>query len=63
MDAIYATFVEALQAKPSTGVVWETFPDFRIYLTDPFGDAPAFNVLYSYDTEHIYLHAITTAKL
>ncbi len=63
MDDIYAAMIEVLQERPATGVVaMETFRDFRIYLTDPVGDSPAFNVMYSFDVDNIYLHAITSVK-
>ncbi|MBL8118776.1 MAG: hypothetical protein JNJ78_14685 [Anaerolineae bacterium] len=63
MGVIYAAMIEVLQERPTSGVVaMETFPDFRIYLTDPVDDTPAFNVMYSYDVNNIYLHAITTVK-
>jgi hypothetical protein len=63
IEDIYAAMIEVLQDRPAAGVVaMEIFRDFRIYLTDPVGDSPAFNVMYSYDVNNIYLHAITTVK-
>ena len=59
MDHIYAAMVRDIQEQPSIGVVLnETFWDYRVYLTQLVGNAPAFNVMYRYDTEHIYLYSI-----
>lgn len=62
MDDIYHAIVLSLLDNPFEGKPLETFPDFRTHLTKLIGSAPAFNVMYSYDTEHIYLYAITTVK-
>jgi hypothetical protein len=64
MDLIYAATVHDLQEQPSIGVIMsETFWDFRIYLTGVVGNAPAFNIMYRYDTERIYLYSIKVARL
>jgi len=63
MDDIYRAMTLSLQDNPFEGKPLETFPDFRTYLTHPHGNVPVFHVLYSYDTEHIYLYAISTVKL
>lgn len=58
MDTVYLAMTVSLIDNPFEGKPLEVFPDFRIYLTRPSDNTPAFYVMYSYDTEHIYLHAI-----
>lgn len=36
-------------------------PDFRVITTSPIGSTPSFWVLYTFDTNHVYLHSLAIA--
>jgi hypothetical protein len=47
-----------LARNPLMGLPLPGFPDFRVLTTEPLDDAPGFRVLYTFDTENVYLQAI-----
>lgn len=48
----------ALSRDPRLGTPIEQATDFRVYETTPSGDIPAYWILYTFDTQKVYLHSI-----
>jgi hypothetical protein len=62
MDQVQASIGWELSRDPRAGEPREYAPDFHLFLTGEAGDTPAFYILYSYDTDKVYLHTIAIAK-
>jgi hypothetical protein len=62
IDDVQAIISWTLSRQPTIGQPLLVAPDFRVFTTSPFQDMPAFWVLYTFDTERVYLHSIQVAQ-
>ncbi|MEO8395905.1 MAG: hypothetical protein ABI700_23115 [Chloroflexota bacterium] len=57
-DDFYQAMTGKLSENPRIGDPLSYAPDFRLYTTVSTNDAPAFNILYTFDENKVYLHSI-----
>jgi hypothetical protein len=58
MDDVYQDITWTLSRHPRVGDPLPVAPDFRLYTTTAIGDTPAFWVLYTFDSDKVYLHSL-----
>lgn len=62
MDDVYIGIAWSLSHDPRIGEQLRVAPDFRLLTTTAVDDTPAFWVLYTFDTENVYLHSLEEVK-
>lgn len=58
VDDVHEDLTWILSRHPREGKTLTFAPDFWLYTTTAIGDTPAFWILYTFDTERVYLHSI-----
>lgn len=62
IEEVYSNLSLLLAMNPRLGIPLVQAPDYHIYQTDPLGNAPSFWIMYTFDTERVYLHSIEPVR-
>ena len=58
MEDVYESLCFTLAENPRQGTPLREAPSFRLYKTKSAGQTPAFWILFTFDSERVYLHSI-----